>query len=51
MISRLHYDPATRAYAARRKTEGRTGPETRRCLQRYIARDLYHLLENPPTTT
>ena len=51
VISRLHYDPATRAYAARRKTEGKTGPETRRCLQRYIARDIYRLLENPPTTT
>lgn len=51
VISRLHYDPATRAYAARRKAEGKTGPEIRRCLQRYIARDLYRLLENPPTTT
>jgi transposase len=51
VISRLHYDPATRAYAARRKTEGKTGAETRRCLQRYIARDLYRLLENPPPTT
>ena len=51
VISRLHYDPATRAYAERRRAEGKTGPETRRCLQRYIARDLYRLLENPPTTT
>ena len=51
VISRLHYDPATRAYAARRKTEGKTGAETRRCLQRYIARNIYRLLENPPTTT
>lgn len=51
VISRLHYDPATRAYAARRKTEGKTGPEIRRCLQRYVARDIYRLLENPPITT
>ena len=51
VITRLRYDPATRAYAERRKTEGKTGPETRRCLQRYIARDIYRLLENPPTTT
>jgi len=50
VISRLHYDPATRVYAARRKAEGKTGPETRRCLQRYIARDIYRLLENPSTT-
>jgi transposase len=51
VISRLHYDPATRAYAERRKGQGKTGAEIRRCLQRYIARDLYRLLENPPTTT
>ena len=51
VISRLHYDPATRAYAERRKADGKTGPEIRRCLQRYIARNIYRLLENPPTTT
>lgn len=50
-ISRLHYDPATRAYAERRTAEGKTGPEIRRCLQRYIARNIYRLLETPPPTT
>jgi transposase len=34
VISRLHYDPATREYARRRSAEGKTGPEIRRCLQR-----------------
>lgn len=51
VISRLHYDPDTRAYAERRTAEGKTGPEIRRGLQRYIARNIYRLLENPPTTT
>jgi len=48
-ISRLRYDPTTKAYADRRTKEGKTRPEIRRCLKRYIARDLFRLLENPPT--
>lgn len=51
VITRLRYDPATRAYAERRRGEGKTGPEIRRCLQRYVARDLYRLLDNPSTPT
>ena len=51
VISRLRYDPATRAYSERRKAEGKSGPEVRRCLQRYIARDLYRTLEAANTTT
>lgn len=46
---RLRHDPATRAYAQRRRTEGKTDPEIRRCLKRYVARQLYRKLENPPT--
>jgi hypothetical protein len=49
VISRLHYDPATREYARRRTAEGRTGPEIRRCLQRYITREIFRLLEHPTT--
>lgn len=49
VISRLHYDPATREYARRRTAEGKTGPEIRRCLQRYITREIFRLLEHPPT--
>ena len=33
----------------KRTSEGKTTRETRRCLKRYIARQLYRLLENPPT--
>ncbi len=44
---RLSTDPATRAYAQRRHTEGKTRRETIRCLKRYIAREVYRLLTNP----
>ena len=48
-LSRLRYDPATRAYAERRRTEGRSGREIQRCLKRYISRQLYRHLEAGPT--
>ena len=44
-LSRLRYDPATRAYTERRRAQGRTDREIRRCLKRYIARQLYRQLE------
>jgi transposase len=49
-LARLRYHPATQAYAQRRTAEGKTPREIKRCLKRYIARDLYRLLENPPMT-
>jgi transposase len=42
------YDPATRAYAARRRAQGKTNREIKRCLVRYVARQLYRLLEANP---
>ena len=45
-ISRLRHDPRTRAYAARRTTEGLSKTEIIRCLKRYIAREIYYVL-NP----
>jgi transposase len=48
VLTRLRYDPATRAYAQRRRAEGKTNREIRRCLVRYIARQLYRLLEAQP---
>jgi transposase len=52
-VGRMGWDPATRAYVARRTAEGRTKPEIIRCLKRYIARDLYRVLPaltpNAPT--
>ena len=50
-LSRLRYDPATQAYAKRRTAEGKTSREIKRCLKRYLARDLYRLLENPSQAT
>lgn len=51
VLCRLRYDPATQAYAKRRTAEGKTPREIKRCLKRYLARDLYRLLENPPPAT
>ena len=36
--------PATKAYIARRTAEGKTTREIKRCLKRYIARQLYRAL-------
>jgi transposase len=49
-LCRLRYDPATRAYADRRRAEGKTDREIRRCLKRYIARQLYRQLETGQPT-
>jgi transposase len=48
-LSRLQYDERTRAYADRRRAEGKTDREIKRCLKRYIARELYRRLEVPPS--
>ena len=48
VLTRLRYDPATRAYAQRRRAQGKTTREIRRCLVRYVARQLYRLLEANP---
>lgn len=50
VITRMTCHQPTRDYTARRTTEGKTGPEIKRCLKRYIARDFYRLLEHAPTT-
>jgi transposase len=43
-LVRMINDPGTRAYVARRTADGRTSREIRRCLKRYIARELYRHL-------
>ena len=40
-ISRLRWDPATKAYMSRRLAQGKTRKEVIRCLKRYIAREVY----------
>jgi transposase len=49
VLTRLQTDPATRAYADRRRAQGKTNREIKRCLVRYVARQLYRLLETQPT--
>jgi transposase len=46
-MTRLAHDPRTKAYAARRTTEGKTTKEIIRCLKRYIAREIYKTLCRP----
>jgi transposase len=43
-LTRIRSCPRTRGYAARRTAEGKTPREIRRCLKRYIARELYRQL-------
>jgi hypothetical protein len=38
-------DPMTRSYAARRRTNGKSPREIRRCVKRAIARQLFKLLQ------
>lgn len=47
-ITRLKTDPDTRAYAERRRAQGKTDREIKRCLKRYIARQLYRQLQASP---
>jgi transposase len=42
--TRMHTDPGTQPYLARRRGEGKSDREIRRCLKRYIARQLYRTL-------
>ncbi len=42
VMSRMRTDPRTRDYVARRTTEGKTTREIRRCLKRYVAREIYN---------
>jgi transposase len=50
-LTRLATDPNTKAYATRRRAEGKTTRDIIRCLKRYIAREVYHLLTHPPAVT
>ncbi len=46
VVVRLRYDERTRAYAARRRTEGLSMPEIIRCLKRYLAREVFRALRS-----
>ncbi len=52
LVTRKRSHPATIAYIERRLREGKTRREANRCLKRYLARNLYRLLEHgAPLTT
>ena len=52
LLTRKRSHPATIAYIQRRIQEGKTKREANRCLKRYLARNLYRLLEHgPPPAT
>ena len=44
IVTRMRTDPDTRACVARRTAQGRTTKEIRRCLKRYLARQIYRQL-------
>jgi transposase len=49
-LTRMNSEPRTRAYIQKRTSEGKGTKEALRCLKRAIAREVYRLLTNPPTT-
>ena len=51
VLCRIRYDEETQAYVKRRTAEGKTPREIKRCLKRYVARELFRLLENGTSAT
>jgi transposase len=51
VMTRARCCPTTRTYIARRTAEGKTPREIRRCLKRYVTRELYRTLTNTMTLT
>jgi transposase len=47
VVVRLRWHQPTRDYMARRLTQGKTKAEIIRCLKRYVAREIYHVLMPP----
>lgn len=48
VLVRMRHDSATRAYVARRITEGKSRKEIIRCLKRFVAREVFQALTSPP---
>ncbi|BAE46150.1 putative transposase (plasmid) [Rhodococcus erythropolis PR4] len=49
-ISRIRLDPKTQVYVEKKISEGHSKLEAIRCLKRYLAREIYYLL-NPGQQT
>lgn len=43
-ITRITYDTETCDYVEKRRAEGKTDKEIRRCLKRYLARRIFRIL-------
>jgi transposase len=50
-LVRMRCHPPTRAYVERRTKQGLSKLDIMRCLKRYIAREVYHHLTDPPAIT
>ena len=50
VISRIRIDEKTQAYLAKKTAEGHSNLETIRCLKRYLAREVFYLLNAPAST-
>ncbi len=48
VVTRIRVDPETRTYVERRRAEGKTDREIKRCLKRYVTRQLFRQLEHGP---
>ena len=48
VLVRMRHDPRTRAYVARRRAEGKSAREIIRCLKRFVAREVFQAITNPP---
>lgn len=51
VLVRMKFHEPTIAYVTRRTTEGKSKKEIIRCLKRYLAREVFHLLNPTPKTT
>ena len=49
-LTRMSSESRTKAYVQKRTSEGKSPREATRCLKRAIAREVYRILTNPPTT-
>jgi transposase len=48
VLVRMRYHAPTRDYVARRTAQGKTRKEIIRCLKRFVAREVFHAITNPP---
>lgn len=49
VLTRMRFDPRTRAYVERRTKEGLSKKDIMRCLKRFVAREIYRAMTSPPT--